>query len=292
MNKKYIILILLLVGNLVLWGESDFIRPVNASLWTNVTSDHFGKVEGQNISINVLSVSKANLYGTSMSLFADVRPLCYGAQFSVGANVLSNSLIGVQFSAGANIVKKDAKGYQLGLYNQADRLWGKQLGVVNFSAVTKGTQLGLVNISTNNILGLQMGVINIASHVSGVQFGLINIADSNEDIAFGVINIIKNGYYSHNFWVNEQGIPFYGFRHGTNNFYMELSAGIKDAEDPVSWMGGAVFGSREERGFLDFDINLGSYTINEDTLWEVHDLHQLNQCKATIGLDFFGLATA
>lgn len=286
MNKNLFVCIVFLAGCLLLRAE-ERVRPVNAALWKNLSTDSLGEVDAHTVSINLLSVSQAALQGVSMSILADARTQSSGAQFSGGANVVSTRVQGVQCAVGANIATASMSGAQMSLYNQARQMWGTQMGVVNNTATGIGTQWGVLNMGRDTMRGLQLGVVNIAGQVHGMQLGLINIANSNNDIAVGLINIIKNGYYRHSVWVDEQGVPFYGFRHGTHRLFMEISAGVQQAEDPVCWMAGAAFGSFIYSGIVNIDASVGSYTINDDTLWQTHQLNQLNQAKVNVAVELF-----
>jgi len=280
------ILLVILAAFMVASAENS--RTFYLSLWKNLDTDNHQKISSHNIGFSALGVTEADLNGVSFNLLAEQRNNCNGAQFSHGANILTGSLRGAQFATGANIVKESVYGAQYAWYNQSRKLYGAQYGLVNNSSYIKGVQVGLVNLNKKSINGLQLGLINFSGEVHGLQFGLINFAKNNEDVAFGLINFIKNGYYSADLWMNEEGIPFVGFRHGTDNFYMEISAGAKDLDDPVYWLGGVSFGTRTMLDFIELDFNLGSYSVNDDTLWEVHDLHMLNQFRATVGFNIYG----
>jgi hypothetical protein len=285
-HKNLIFLCLMLAITLVSSAETS--KTFYLSLWNDLSTDMKEQVDIHHFSLSVLANTEADLNGTGFSILGEKRHNCSGVQFANGANILSGSLRGVQFTAGANIVKKSVFGAQLAVYNQSNKLFGTQFGVVNNSSNIKGAQFGLINLNSKSISGLQFGLINFSDEVHGLQFGLINFANSNEDVAFGLINFIRNGYYSADFWMNEEGIPFAGFRHGTNKFYMEISAGAKELDDPVYWLGGVAFGTRKMLGMVELDFNLGSYNVNDDTLWEVHDLNMLNQFRTSVGFNIYG----
>ena len=284
--KKMFILLVVLSISLVAFAENS--RTFYLSLWKSINTDGSNKISSHNIGLSALAITEADLNGVSFNLLGEQRVNCNGGQFSSGANVLKGSLRGVQFSTFVNIVQENVSGSQFALYNQSNELIGTQFGVVNNSNYIKGAQFGLINLNRNSIKGLQLGLINFSGEVHGLQFGLINFAKNNEDVAFGLINFIRNGYYSTDLWMNEEGIPFAGFRHGTDNFYMEISAGAKDLDDPVYWLGGVSFGTRTMLDFIELDFNLGSYSVNDDTLWEVHDLNMLNQFRTTVGFNIYG----
>jgi len=285
-SKKLFILLVVLSISLVASAENS--RTFYLSLCKKLDTDGSHKISSHTVGLSALAVTEADLNGVSFNLLAEERASCSGAQFTIGANILTGSLHGTQFSSGVNIVQENVSGSQFAMYNQSRKLFGTQFGLVNNSNYIKGAQFGLINLNRNNIKGLQLGLINFSGEVNGLQFGLINFAENNEDVAFGLINFIRNGYYSADMWINEQGIPFVGFRHGTNKFYMEITAGAKELDDPVYWLGGVAFGTRTMLGMVELDFNLGSYTVNDDTAWETHDLNMLNQFRTTVGFNVYG----
>ena len=53
--------------------------------------------------------------------------------------------------------------------------------------------VGIVNNVTRNMVGLEVGPVNIAGSVFGVQVGVLNFADDLHGIQLGVLNFSSNG---------------------------------------------------------------------------------------------------
>ena len=53
--------------------------------------------------------------------------------------------------------------------------------------------VGLVNNVTRNMVGLEVGPVNIAGSVFGAQVGVVNFADDLHGIQLGVLNFSSNG---------------------------------------------------------------------------------------------------
>lgn len=53
--------------------------------------------------------------------------------------------------------------------------------------------VGLVNNVTRNMVGLEVGPVNMAGSVFGVQVGVVNFADDLHGIQLGVLNFSSNG---------------------------------------------------------------------------------------------------
>ncbi len=51
----------------------------------------------------------------------------------------------------------------------------------------------ILNMSDVDIVGAQVGLVNIADRVSGVQIGLVNIARRMKGVQVGLVNLIREG---------------------------------------------------------------------------------------------------
>jgi hypothetical protein len=93
-----------------------------------------------------------------------------------------------------NVLRNDAKdtlaGFQIGLYNTAQRadLLCFQIGLVNETQGFRGLQAGLVNM-TGDGQGFQIGLINRAESFYGFQIGAINVIREADVPFLPVVNI-------------------------------------------------------------------------------------------------------
>lgn len=102
---------------------------------------------------------------------------------------------------------QEVEGVQLAfIYAQADKFtgvqWslvtntndglGVQLGLVNLAENMEGLQWGGVNWTKSDFTGAQLGFINYAQQATGLQLGFINYTETMKGIQVGLVNIIKN----------------------------------------------------------------------------------------------------
>ena len=96
------------------------------------------------------------------------------------------------FELGFGTQTKAVDGLQLGIiYTQTDKLQGVQIGLINSTKEETGVQFGLVNVTENGI-GIQDGLVNVADNFKGEQYGCINW--TSEDLIglqFGLLDVIK-----------------------------------------------------------------------------------------------------
>lgn len=98
-----------------------------------------------------------------------------GVQVAVGVN-LTEKLDGVQIGVGANVAR-DVDGAQIGaaLNLSMGHMLGVQVGLVNVADQVDGVQVSIANIG-RGIDGVQVGLLNLSGSVSGLQLGLANLA--------------------------------------------------------------------------------------------------------------------
>jgi hypothetical protein len=98
-----------------------------------------------------------------------------GVQLTVGLN-LTEQLDGAQIGVGANVAR-DVDGVQIGaaLNLSMGHMMGLQVGLVNVADQVDGLQASLANIG-RGIDGAQIGLLNLTGTVSGFQAGLANLA--------------------------------------------------------------------------------------------------------------------
>ena len=76
----------------------------------------------------------------------------------------------------------------LGLINNVtEEMVGLELGAVNLAGSCVGAQAGALNIA-DDLYGLQIGVVNFAGNLHGVQLGLINMSTEGGALIFPILN--------------------------------------------------------------------------------------------------------
>lgn len=183
----------------------------------------------------------------------------YGvAGFEAGGivNINKSDVDGFQVSCLVNLSGKDVNGFQAaGLLNYTTgNVNGCQISVIsNFGADTvRGVQVaGLINVCDKKLSGLQLSpVANISrgdesgAQVAGLvnyaanprfQLGLINIANTSDGAPFGVINIIRHGYYAFSLSADELQTGYFLFSMGTRKLYSIIGVSGCQANNQDSW---------------------------------------------------------
>jgi hypothetical protein len=72
--------------------------------------------------------------------------------------------------------------------NVTDEMVGLELGPVNLADECVGAQVGAFNMA-GDVFGLQLGVVNSAGNLHGVQLGLINMSAEGGAWLFPILNI-------------------------------------------------------------------------------------------------------
>ena len=76
----------------------------------------------------------------------------------------------------------------IGLINNVtDEMAGLELGLVNLAGSCVGAQVGALNIA-DDMCGLQLGVVNFAGDLHGVQLGLVNMSTEGGALIFPILN--------------------------------------------------------------------------------------------------------
>ena len=72
--------------------------------------------------------------------------------------------------------------------NVTDEMLGLELGAVNLADDCVGAQVGVFNMA-DEMFGLQLGIVNTAGNLHGVQLGLINMSAEGGAWLFPILNI-------------------------------------------------------------------------------------------------------
>ena len=162
-----------------------------------------------------------------------------GLQGSVIINVAGGDMNGVQISGGLNHVRGNVSGLQAScvLNTGVDTLSGVQLsGLLNVAREVHGVQLSLIsNNARGNRTDAQIsGLLNYAPHPR-FQLGIINIADTGNGVPIGIINIVRNGYYSIRLSADEMLFTKLLFAMGTYKMHSFLGAGLRLVDGQTNW---------------------------------------------------------
>ena len=71
--------------------------------------------------------------------------------------------------------------------NVTDEMVGLEVGLVNLADECVGAQIGVFN-TAEEMFGLQLGVINSASNLHGLQLGLVNMSAEGGALIFPILN--------------------------------------------------------------------------------------------------------
>ena len=71
--------------------------------------------------------------------------------------------------------------------NVTDEMVGLEAGLVNLADDCVGAQVGVFNIA-DEMFGLQLGIVNSAGYLHGVQLGLINMSTEGGALVFPILN--------------------------------------------------------------------------------------------------------
>ena len=71
--------------------------------------------------------------------------------------------------------------------NVTDEMVGLELGLVNLADECVGAQVGVFNMA-DDMFGLQLGIVNTTGNLHGVQLGLINMSAEGGALIFPILN--------------------------------------------------------------------------------------------------------
>lgn len=191
-------------------------------------------------SVNLLAGYSYGVSGCEIGGGANiVQKNVNGLQGSMVLNVAGGNVNGLQVTGGLNHLRGNLSGVQASLFlnTGVDTMKGVQVsGLLNVAREVHGAQFSLIsNNARGNHTDVQMsGFLNYAPHPK-FQLGLINIADTNNGVPVGVINIVRNGYYSVNISTDEMLFTKFLFGMGTYKMHSYLGAGIQLHNTKNNW---------------------------------------------------------
>lgn len=115
----------------------------------------------------------------------------FGAPSSIEYANVSGVKLGLPISSG----KGKVVGFEWGFCCTTENVKGFQWAMLGPGIATdlSGAQMSLVNVIDKNLVGAQIGIVNIGQ-ASGWQFGIVNHAD-NAGFQLGIVNFNANGRF-------------------------------------------------------------------------------------------------
>lgn len=187
---------------------------------------------------NLIDNKKPTVIGTGL-ISSNLNSVS-GIQLAPIFNTSEKNGAGFQLSGVTNLNEDSFKGVQLTAFvNKTDNLMlGLQwAGFINYSGSLVGLQASSLLNSTDDLKGVQIGLVNRANKSVGVQLGLINISDDlrGNTIALGLVNLYKFGILDLSAVYDSNGNIIYYYESGTSKFfsqfYLELNNEIGEDID-------------------------------------------------------------
>ena len=164
------------------WIADDSFSLLRVGVYNGSGADAAG------VQLAVVNSVGEDLEGIAIGVVNAVDDEVYGFQL-LGINYAEDDVTGGQLGVG-NFSSRDLTGVQVGAINWVDdQAVGIQAGVINLAEDMYGIQAGLLNYTEDN-QAIAVGIINIAGDLAGIQAGLINIVTDDVDgVQLGVLNI-------------------------------------------------------------------------------------------------------
>lgn len=228
----------------VFMAQNKRILGVQASTFSGtITTDLFGvQASGfmNNNSGNTRGIQSAGFMNNSSGDILGVQASGFmnnssgsikGVQAAGFMNNVSGDLNGIQAAGFMNNASGNFKGAQIaGFMNTANKkLTGIQSsGFLNTAGngFTGIQASGFLNIASASSEGIQgSGFLNITNEIHGLQVGVVNIARTNTGASIGILNIILNGIISPAVYVDSCDNVFIQYQGGTPKFFTTFLAG-------------------------------------------------------------------
>jgi len=146
-----------------------------------------------------------------------------GFQTAGGLNIAVGGVDGFQVAGGLNIAEGGVDGMQIagGMNIAGGEVDGPQLaGGINIATGVDGVQIAPINISSDDVRGLQLGVVNIAR---------------DSDVSLGLINVIYEGRTHVDITQSSTGFVEASLKHGGRKFHYIYGAGIRPQGPCPEW---------------------------------------------------------
>lgn len=239
-------------------GQVTFIYPVGTNAYkSHAVANHF--------SFNLLWGINGGLWGTEIGGIGNTnRGDVNGVQWAGVINITTGNTRGMNLAGVANITTGNTNAVSLsGVVNSSGEKTNGLLlsGVANITGDTstgtfisgvanvqkgdvKGAQISTINVATTGIKGFQLGVINYSQKLNGFQLGLVNVCkEVDKGLPFGLINVVKNGYYNFELSTNELFMANLSYKMGVESLYTIFRIGGTDYADQSNYCYGYGLGS-------------------------------------------------
>jgi len=165
---------------------ADNMHALCTDLETPIQLSFFAPAQTSTIDYDVNGLRVNLLYGKNRN----VKGLDLGL-----VNHTSESMLGIQLGF-VNVVEKEMTGLQDAYFvNSCQSLFGKQSAIANFcSSEAKGIQLGVYN-NAYSVNGVQLGLLNTTHSMQGLQWGLINYTHHLSGVQIGLVNVQSERTY-------------------------------------------------------------------------------------------------
>ena len=249
-----------------LGGEARFFQSAGL---VNVSAGVSGAQAGGLANISLGPVAGAQMAGILNWTSGDVK----GAQAAGILNWTTGSVRGAQVAGIFNLGGAGVKGAQVA-------------GIGNVGGAIVGPQISLINVA--DTASAQIGLVNIARHITGTQVGLFNLSDQIDGVPIGLISIEGRGRHDLDLWIDMNGLSVVGFSLGTKHLYTTFTAGWLPGT--TSWNSGVGIGGSSTIGpfYLDYDLSVVQDHTGALDLSTTFPGNIYPRLRAVAGLPLFG----
>ncbi len=136
---------------------------------------NYSNVYGIKLGAPMVSGTGSRVYGIEPSLLFSGSDYVYGIQAGWFGATKAKQVWGLQANCMVNVAD-EVIGFEPGLVNVTKEITGFQASAVNVSRKVTGFQASAVNVASEELKGVQLGVVNY-SKKGGCQFGLVNVIE-------------------------------------------------------------------------------------------------------------------
>ena len=187
--KKSLVMAMVVLSAAGAFAEGKF-SPLGVSISQSAYASQDNQFPGRSDSVYgwrlaLFSGAHRGMYGLATAVFvnadADANGDAGGLQIASLFNTAYGAEIGLwQLAAFHNSLSNSGNGFQLCAFHNSSG------GYFN------GVQISIYNQSTQDMAGMQVGVVNRARSMYGVQIGVLNNAYSLVGAQLGLINIVQD----------------------------------------------------------------------------------------------------
>jgi hypothetical protein len=158
-----------------------------------------------------------------------------GAQVAGVTSIATDGAEGLQLAGAVALAQAGFRGVQVGLVGDVGggQMQGIQLsGLFNYqSGDTTGLQLAGGLNRSDDLHGMQLGLVNVGRDVFGLQLGIVNLARENHGLALGLFNWSKGARLQPTYFFQTPGLHSIGFKTISGHATSSVSFGYDEARD-------------------------------------------------------------